>query len=316
MARPIFEKREDHVLKGHLTTIPHRLALKRFRDRINYVNGEISHYLDTPVLRQYGSVVESGPPAGREPWESGSGQPPGVTIELRDVLSGRGGTDRQGVPAAAGVSLVVPSGQSVALLSKPGNDATDLLDAIAGLARPRSGQVRVDGVAVDRLSGAELDRYHAARGLVSARFPLLPSLSVADNILAARLTGRVDAAMRERAARLVEFTGAAALTGPVHRLPGEEQWRLMIARALMPSPRLMLAEDPIPSLDPPAAARVLDVLMDAQAMFGFTLLLTASRLTTAARCQRLVSLVNGVVVEDELTAGDDPWTRGRVDRIG
>jgi predicted ABC-type transport system involved in lysophospholipase L1 biosynthesis ATPase subunit len=78
----------------------------------------------------------------------------------------------------------------------------------------------------------------------------------------------------------------------------------------------VLAEDPASSLDSRAATVVLDLLVDVQALYGFTLLLTATRPATAVRCHRLVSLVNGVVVEDEMTAGDDPWTRGRVDRIG
>jgi predicted ABC-type transport system involved in lysophospholipase L1 biosynthesis ATPase subunit len=241
---------------------------------------------------------------------------PGAAITLGYVICHSGGADEGGASPEASVSLVVPPGQSLALLSKPASSVTCLFDVVAGLARPASGHVWVDGVAVDQLSGAEIDRYHARRGLVSPRFPLLPSLSVTDNVLAARLAGRVDAATRERAARLLELTGAADLTGPVNRLPGEAQWRLMIARALMPSPRLLLAEDPTPGLDSRAATRVLDLLMDVQAMLGFTLLLTASGLATAIRCERLVNLVNGVVVTDELITGDDPWTRGRVDRIG
>ena len=261
-------------------------------------------------------MVESEPPVGREPSAPGGGRPPGVTVELRDLVYLRGGAEPGRLPAAAGVSLVVPAGQSVALLSEPRSDAANLLDVIAGLTRPRSGQVRVDGLAVDHLSGAALDRYHARRGLVSARFPLLPSLSVTDNVLAALLAGRVDAATRERAVRLLEFTGAARLTGRVEQLTAEEQWRIMVARALVSSPRLVLAEDPASSLDSRAAARVLDVLVDAHTTFGFTLVLTAGRLTTAVRCQRQVSQVDGVVTEDQITSGDDAWTRSRIDRIG
>jgi predicted ABC-type transport system involved in lysophospholipase L1 biosynthesis ATPase subunit len=82
------------------------------------------------------------------------------------------------------------------------------------------------------------------------------------------------------------------------------------------SPRLVLAEDPASSLDQGSVARVLDVLMDAHATFGFTLVLTADRLTTAVRCHRQVSLVDGIVIEDEIISGDDAWTRGRIDRIG
>lgn len=270
-------------------------------------------------MRQYGAVVESGPPAGGQARAPGSGPLPGAPITLVSVVcrgaDGRG-ADESGDAATEGISLLVPAGQTLALLSQPRGAATALLDAVAGLRRPVSGQVLVDGVAVDRLGGAELDRYHARRGLVSARFPLLPSLSVTDNVLAAQLAGRVSRAARERAARLLESTGAAGLTGPVSRLPGEHQWRIMIARALLPSPRLVLAEDPTPSLDSRAAARVLDALMDAQSAFGFTLVLAADRLSAAIRCQRQVSLVNGTVVEDQVTRGDDAWTRSRIDRIG
>jgi predicted ABC-type transport system involved in lysophospholipase L1 biosynthesis ATPase subunit len=90
----------------------------------------------------------------------------------------------------------------------------------------------------------------------------------------------------------------------------------MIARALMPSPRLLLAEDPATEVDARAVDRVLDVLMDAHARFGFTLVLAAERLAAAVRCERRVSLVGGAVAEDEITGDDDGWTRSRVDRIG
>jgi putative ABC transport system ATP-binding protein len=316
MAGSALEEREDHVLKGHAPTIPYRLAVERFRNRINYVSRDITHYLGTLLVGQYEVVVESGPPVGREHSAPRGEQPPGVIVELHDVVYGRRGTESASFPAAAGISLAFPPGQSVALLSKPQHDGAELLDVIAGLTRPRSGQVRVDGVAVDHLSGAALDRYHARRGLVSARFPLLPSLSVTDNVLAALLAGRVDAATRGRAARLLELTGAARLTGRVNQLTAEEQWQIMVARALVSSPRLVLAEDPASSLDSRAAARVLDVLMDAHATFGFTLVLTADRLTSAVRCQRQVSLVDGIATEDQIITGDDAWTRSRIDRIG
>jgi putative ABC transport system ATP-binding protein len=226
------------------------------------------------------------------------------------------GRSAAAVFGADGVSLHVLPGQSVALLSQPVSAAADLLDVVAGLRRPRSGRLSVDGVCVDRLGGPELDRYRAGRGLLSARFPLLSTLSVTDNVLAARLSGRIDAATRARAARLLAITGAAHLAGPVSALPTEQQWRILIARALLPSPRLMLAEDPTPGLDARSGTAILDLLMDAQARFGFTLLLTTARLATAIRCQRLVNLVDGVVTEEELTGGDDVWTRDRIDRIG
>jgi putative ABC transport system ATP-binding protein len=170
---------------------------------------------------------------------------------------------------------------------------------------------------VHKLRGPGLDRYRASRGLLSARFPLLPSLSALDNVLAAQLSRRVDPAMRARARHLLTIAGVADLAAePAEALSPEQRWRVLIARALLRAPRLVLAEDPAPGLDPRAATAVLDVLMDAQAQSGFTLLLSVSRVATASRCERLVSIADGRLAEDELTSADDAGTRSRIGRIG
>jgi len=226
------------------------------------------------------------------------------------------GRDRRDAPAD-GISLHIPAGQSVALYDGADRLAIGLLDVVAGLRRPRSGQLSVDGVAVHRLGGAALERYRGERGLLSGRFPLLSSLSVSDNVLTALRTRRTDAAARDRAAELLMTAGAAHLAArEVDSLSPEEQWRVLIARALLATPRLMLAEDPSPDLDARGSRRVLDLLMDAHARFGFTLLLATSRLATTVRCDRVVSLVDGLVATDEFCGDDDEWTRGRIDRIG
>ena len=264
------------------------------------------------------TVVLSGQPTEGLPGP-GSPDAAGVALSLTRV-TWRGGAvdDTSSIP---GATLYVPPGQSVALYGEPPGDITELLDVVAGLRPPLSGQVTTGEVAVDRLSGAALDRYRAGVGLLSARFPLAPSLSVIDNVLAVPADGQVDAAAREQAAReqaaqLLAITGAADFAGPAGTVPAEQQWRILIARALRTAPRLVLAEDPTPGLDSRAAAAILDLLMDVHAQFGFTLLLAVGRLVAASYCQRLVRLADGTVIEDVLIGGDDPWTRGRVDRIG
>jgi putative ABC transport system ATP-binding protein len=326
MARSALKERQNHMLKGHPTMVPPYGRRRTFRRRVGFLNSQVADYLGIGTVRHDGVVVQSGPSADGQPSAPSSGRAPGAAIEVGNVVSpgsvtgadGESGTLGVSLPGVSlpGVSLSVPPGQSVALLSQPPGAVTGLFDVIAGLSRPEAGLVRVDGVEINRLSRAELDRYRARRGLVSPRFPLLPSLSVIDNVLAAPPIGRASAPSADRAARLLELAGAARLTGPVRLLPAEEQWRIMIARALVSSPRLLLAEDPAPGLDAAAADRVLDVLMDAHAMFGFTLILTANRPTTAVRCQRRVMVAGGRVVEDEMTTGDDAWTRSRIDRIG
>lgn len=102
-----------------------------------------------------------------------AGRRPGAAIELTNIVC-RAGAAGSGDSGIAGISLQVPPGQSLALLSQPAGTATALLDVIAGLRRPRAGELRVDGVAVQRLAGGEAGRYRAGRGLVSPRFPQDP----------------------------------------------------------------------------------------------------------------------------------------------
>jgi putative ABC transport system ATP-binding protein len=249
-------------------------------------------------------------PVGSAPIELGGGHHRGAAVTLTDVVV------RVGALVPTGVSLQVPAGQSVALYSQADRTAVEVLDVVAGLRRPRSGQVVVDGAAVHRLSRAAMERYRGDRGLLSFRFPLLSSLSVTDNVLAASRSLRAGARARDRAAELLVVTGATDLAAmPVEKLTAEQQWRVLVARALLPVPRLVLAEDPTPGLEPRSAARILDLLIDAHGRYGFTLLLATDRLAAAARCQRLVSLAEGLMT-DELSGDDDPWTRGRIDRIG
>jgi len=214
-------------------------------------------------------------------------------------------------------------------MSQPPEVAIGLLDLVAGL-RPDHGvpvgSVLVDGDAIDRLRGPALDRYRASRGLLSPRFPLLPTRSVLDNVLAALPSGRADPRARARAAELLRLVGAASLpapslAGPAAALTAEQRWRVLVARALLPAPRLVLAEDPAAGshasgLDGRAATVIWDLLTDMHAQFGFTLLVAAGRAATAIRCQRVITLSGWAITDDELNSGDDPWTRGRIDRIG
>jgi putative ABC transport system ATP-binding protein len=279
------------------------------------LNSQVTDYPGMYWSGIIGFVSGSGSPVTEPPAATGGGRGPGVAIELHSVVC-RASAASTGESGVAGVSLQVPPGQSLALLGQPHGTATALLDVIAGLRRPRAGEVLVDGVAVHRLGGREASRYRAGRGLVSPRFPLLGSLPVTDNVLAAPSAGRPGGPSAERALELLEFTGVTRLAVPVEQLTAEERWRVMIARALVPSPRLVLAEDPAAEVGSRAADRVLDVLLDAHARFGFTLVIAADRGATAVRCERRVSLADGAVAEDEITGDDDGWTRSRVDRIG
>jgi hypothetical protein len=187
MARSALKERENYVLEGHDPTIPGVFARERFRTGINYLVTEIGQYPGTLLVGHYGLVADSGPPVGGKRPTPAAGHLAGAAIELASVVCRSGPADTGGSADPAGISLSVPPGQSVALLSQPRRTVIGLLDVIAGLSRPLSGQVRVDGVAVDRLGGQELDRYRASRGLVSARSPA--AVVVGDRQCAGRAAG-------------------------------------------------------------------------------------------------------------------------------
>jgi putative ABC transport system ATP-binding protein len=250
--------------------------------------------------------------ADGRPLQRGGSGAPGAALTLTDVRVQ--GLDRHAA-ATDGISLHIPARQSVALYDQANGAAVEVLDVVAGRRRLRHGQVAVHGT-VHRMGVPVIRRHLWDRWLQAGRSPLLPSRSVTGNMLAALRSRRPDAAARERIAELLVITGAASLAPRrVDTLSAEQQWRILIARALLIDPQLVVAEDPAPGLDSRAASRSLDLLMDAQARFGFALLLATSRLATAARCERVVSLVDGRVTGDQLI-GDDAWTRGRIDRIG
>src|SRR5215204_4602645 len=161
-------------------------------------------------------------------------------VELREVSRRYDG----GPPALDGVSLTITTGEAVAILGPSGSGKSTLLNLVAGLDRPSSGAVTVDGVRVDELGEAGSARYRRSKiGMVFQFFNLLDDLTVADNVvLPAQLAGLGRSEANRRAADLLESLGIArhgsAFPG---RLSGGQRQRVAVARALMNRPPLLLA---------------------------------------------------------------------------
>jgi putative ABC transport system ATP-binding protein len=221
-------------------------------------------------------------------------------IELSDVRRRYDG----GPPALDGVSLTINAGEAVAILGPSGSGKSTLLNLVAGLDRPNSGTVTVDGVRVDQLGEAGSARYRRAKiGMVFQFFNLLDDLSVVDNVmLPAQLAGVGRAAAQRRAAELLGTLGidrhASAYPG---RLSGGERQRVAVARALMNRPALLLADEPTGALDTASGEDVQQLLNDLQAE-GQTILLVTHDLALAEACAtRTVHLVDGRVASDVLS---------------
>jgi len=170
----------------------------------------------------------------------------------------------------------VPSGERVAIVGPSGSGKTTLLNLLAGILAPDQGKVQVGEVAVSDLGDAGRRDFRISNiGFVFQDFELLDYLSILDNILhpyritsALKLTGEV----RQRADHLAEQMGIA---GHLKKHPGElsqgEKQRAAICRALLPNPRLILADEATGNLDPTNKNRILDLLFESAAAHDTTL---------------------------------------------
>ena len=207
----------------------------------------------------------------------------------------------EGPPALREVSLAVLPGEAVAILGPSGSGKSTMLNLVAGLDRPSTGTVTVDGVRVDELGEAASARYRRARiGLVFQFFNLLDDLTVADNVmLPALLAGMGRGTAQRRATELLDRLGvgrhAKAYPG---RLSGGERQRVAVARALMNRPPLLLADEPTGALDTASGEDVMRLLTELHAD-GQTIVLVTHDLALAQACAtRTVQLVDGRVATD------------------
>ena len=218
-------------------------------------------------------------------------------IELRDVSR----RYDEGPPALHDVSLRIAAWEAVAILGPSGSGKSTLLNLVAGLDRPSSGMVTVDGVRVNELGEARSARYRRAKiGMVFQFFNLLDDLTVADNVmLPAQLAGMARGAAQRRAAELLSTLGidrhARAYPG---RLSGGERQRVAVARALMNRPALLLADEPTGALDTASGEEVRQLLKDLHAD-GQTIVLVTHDVALAESCAtRTIQLVDGRVDAD------------------
>ena len=204
------------------------------------------------------------------------------------------------------VSIGIAAGTSVAIAGPSGSGKTSLLLLLSGLERPTAGSVFIDGLDLSALDADGLADMRRDRiGIVFQSFHLLPSLTALDNVaLPLQMTGRRDAS--DQAAQMLERVG---LDGRIDHYPsqlsGGEQQRVAIARALVHRPQLLLADEPTGNLDDQTAESVRSLLFDLNRELATTLVLVTHDLDFAARCDRVLRLHEGQLIEDP-APGDGP----------
>ena len=220
-------------------------------------------------------------------------------LELRGVCK-RYGTGQDGqVTAAHDVTITVEAGSFVALTGASGSGKSTMLHMIGAIERPDSGVIISNGIEVTALRGAAQADYRRSIGFVFQRYNLLPGLTVLDNVIAPVLPYRTRWDKRERARQLLAAVGLAGRERSLPaRMSGGEQQRIAIARALINTPRLLLADEPTGNLDSRNATEILDLLARLRTEHDMTILLASHDPQIAARAERLIRLRDGAVVDD------------------
>ena len=230
--------------------------------------------------------------------------PPAAAAELVVELRGVTKSDGETVVTEVlhGIDFVLRGGEFAALIGPSGSGKSTLLNLIGLLDRPTSGAIRIVGRQTSGLDDEGLTRLRGkAIGFVFQFHHLLPAFSALENVMLPAMAdrGRPDEAMRRRAALLLERVGLGErLHDRADRLSGGQQQRVAIARALVMSPALVLADEPTGNLDTQAADGVFELLRQIHREEGTAFLVVTHDPRMAARCDRIVELVDGRIVGD------------------
>jgi ABC-type lipoprotein export system ATPase subunit len=202
------------------------------------------------------------------------------------------------VPALHEVSLEFEAGEFVALAGRSGCGKSTLLNLAGAMDFPTSGRVTLDGVVTSQLSDAGLTRLRREKvGFVFQSFQLLPTLSVIENVeLPLLLSGAARA--RETATERLRWVEMDAYSARMpYQLSGGQMQRAAIARALVHSPRLLLADEPTGNLDNATSERILALLRQIATRWKTTVLMATHSAEATSLADTVVRLSDGRVAE-------------------
>ncbi len=234
-------------------------------------------------------------------------------LHLQGVSAGPSDT---APPVISGIDLEVEAGERIALVGPSGAGKTTLLRTLNGQIPPRAGLLLFEGQNLATLNGASLRRVRAHIGFVTQKHDLVEPLRVDKNVMAGALgrwstlhalrfllwSSPSELAQAEVALSAVGL--ASKLRQPTSALSGGEQQRVAIARALIQAPRLLLADEPVASLDPQTAEEVLDLLTGLTKARGMALICSLHQPELAARYfDRIIEVRGGALVEARPPSG-------------
>jgi putative ABC transport system ATP-binding protein len=199
------------------------------------------------------------------------------------------------------VTLEIPSKQTVAVTGPSGSGKSTLLGLMAGLDRPTSGSIMLDGIEITSLSESRMAGFRRAKiGYIFQSFHLIPTLTALENVLVPlELAGNV--AARGQAIEVLETVGLGNRIDhyPV-QLSGGEQQRVAVARAFACRPPILLADEPTGNLDSHTGRHIMDLILALHRDYGTTLVLVTHDPAVATLMHRVIALRDGRIESDDI----------------
>ncbi len=200
-----------------------------------------------------------------------------------------------------GISFAVEACYWQALSGPSGSGKSTLLGILAGIDRPSGGKVTIEGTEISGLPERKLARLRNEKiGVVFQSFHLIPTLTALENVEAPLYIHPQRRRARSMAVNMLEQVGLGERMGHFpHKLSGGEQQRVAMARALVGSPRILLADEPTGNLDSATSKQVLDLLRHLRNQLGLTVIMVTHDPAVAARADRRLHIVDGRLVDAE-----------------
>ena len=224
---------------------------------------------------------------------------PAAAVVIADEVTRRYGAGDTAVDALKGVSLEVGQGKLTAVMGPSGSGKSTLMHILAGLDKPTTGTVQIDGTEITTLKDSDLTKLRRKHiGFVFQFFNLLPMLTAEENItLPLSIAGAKPDA--EFFADLIDKVG---LKDRLHHRPSElsggQQQRVAIARALVSRPTVLFADEPTGNLDSATGSEILTLMRDSVDSYGQTTVMVTHEPRAAAIADRILFLADGQIVSD------------------
>ena len=202
------------------------------------------------------------------------------------------------------VTLEIPSKQTVAVMGPSGSGKSTLLGLMAGLDRPTSGSIKLDGTEITSLSESRMAKFRRTKiGYIFQSFHLIPTLTALENVLVPlELAGNASAG-----AHAVELLQTVGLGNRIDHYPvqlsGGEQQRVAVARAFACRPPILLADEPTGNLDSQTGRHIMDLVLALHRDYGTTLVLVTHDHAIATLMHRVIALRDGRIESDEILPG-------------